>query len=291
MRRSFVILLVISLLATEWVAAQSFYARKRDRKFIASVGTGVTSYFGELNNPGDFLDTKLNLNFGLQYKIGYRFGVRAEITWYQLSGTDEEADDPGRTTRNLSFVSNNYEVNVSGIAKLFPEGERFYQRQRFNVYAFYGVGFTFFNPRAELDGQKYSLAPLMTEGVKYSRVTTVLPIGGGIQLTVNPFFNVSLEGGLRKVFTDYLDDVSTEYVNNADFSDPIAQSLADRRPELGLPVMAEGSKRGNPDKKDAYFIANIKIEYYIPSGILPFGQNKYRKPGKPKKRKSRRLRF
>ena len=36
-------------------------------------------------------------------------------------------------------------------------------------------------------------------------------MGGGFKIAVNPSFNIILEYGVRKTFTDYLDDVSTTY--------------------------------------------------------------------------------
>jgi hypothetical protein len=121
----------------------------------------------------------------------------------------------------------------------------------------------YFNPKAVMDGQKYALAPLQTEGVKYSRVTPVIPYGLGAKFKATPFFNLAIEAGWRKTFSDYVDDVSSVYVDNSTFTDPIAQKLADRRPEIGLPVKKAGSIRGNPGSKDAYMLFSIRLEYYL----------------------------
>ena len=37
-------------------------------------------------------------------------------------------------------------------------------------------------------------------------------MGGGLKIAVNESFNIILEYGARKTFTDYLDDVSTTFV-------------------------------------------------------------------------------
>lgn len=294
MKKVLVLFIFVTFIINE-VGAQSFFSNKRDRKFIASVGTGTTSYFGELNNPSDRFDTKLNLNFGLQMFVAERISVRSEVTWFQLKGTDEEADDSGRLNRNLSFTSNNFEFNVEGIIYLFPKGARYYQRKQFNVYAFAGIGIMNYNPAAKVPdefngvpldgaGKNIGLRSLQTEGVKYGAFTPVIPIGIGIKYKIGPFFNLSLEGGHRKTFTDYLDDVSTVYVDNGSFSDPVAAALADRSPEIGLSTRSAGSKRGNPDKDDAYFIMNVKVEYYLPPSFNLFkagpkrpGMKKYRR--------------
>ncbi|MEO1052811.1 MAG: DUF6089 family protein [Bacteroidota bacterium] len=285
------------LLVSEFATAQSFYAKGRNRNVVASVGTGVSSYFGDLNNPGDLLDTRLNVNVGLQYLLGPRASIRGELTFFQLQGSDVEASDEGRVARNLSFVSNNIEVNAVVIVNLLPNGLRFYQRFPINPYAFAGLGFTYFEPRAERsNGEFQRLRPLQTEGNSYGPVTLVIPAGAGVKFKVSPFINIALEGGFRFTFTDYLDDVSTVFVDNSSFTDPIAAELADRRPEIGLPLRPEGSTRGNPDDNDAYFVANVKLEYYLPGELFSFrkkysrGRNSnsfFRGSGKRKRKRAK----
>lgn len=284
MKKQSLILIFILLLAS-YLDAQSFYNRKRNRKFIVSAGTGTSSYFGELSNDGDFLDTKLNLDFGLQYRITNNLLVGASLIFFQLQGDDAEADGGGRKERNLSFRSNNTELNIGGRYNLFPEGERFYQRKPINFYLFAGLGLTWYSPTAELDGKRYTLRSLETEGVKYAPFTVVLPFGPGVKFMVSPYFNIVLEGGYRLTFTDYLDDVSTVHVDQSLFTDPIAAALSDRAPELGYPAREAGKIRGNPEENDGYFILNVKVEYFVPAGILFSGKNK------AKKRKIKRRRY
>ncbi len=42
-----------------------------------------------------------------------------------------------------------------------------------------------------------------------------IPFGGGIKFRVSDHIVVAYEIGMRKTFTDYLDDVSTRYVDQA----------------------------------------------------------------------------
>lgn len=250
------------------VDAQSFYAIRNERSLILLAGTGTSTYFGELTNDGDYLDAKPNLDIGLQYFLSNRFSVRAEAIWFQLQGDDSKADDKWRTQRNLSFKSNNFEVGLTGSVNILSNGRRFYQRPGFNVYGFAGLSLLFFNPVTEYQGTKYALRPLQTELNSYSRFVPVIPMGLGLRFKVNPLFNLSIEGGFRKTFTDYVDDVSTVHPGAAAFSDPIAAALSDRRPELGVEAKAAGVKRGNPATKDAYFLLNAKVEFYLPTNFL-----------------------
>lgn len=276
---------VISLLPY-FTDAQSFYAIRRERTLIAVAGTGTSSYFGELKNDGEYIDPKLNIAFGLQQYFSNRISARVEFTYFTLRGDDANADDGGsRTRRNLSFTSGNFELSATGMVNLFPNGHRFYQRATVNFYPFAGLGLAFINPRAELDGTKYALQPLRTEGVKYSRLQPVIPFGLGARLKMGPFFNLSIEGGWRLTFTDYLDDVSTVYPDLSTLESDIARQLSMRYAEPPRPDMT-GFKRGNPEKNDAYFLLNAKIEYYLPYNFFAGDSN--RKLYKNKRRNYRR---
>ena len=279
------VLLVVSLYAE----GQSFYAARRERSLIVEGGVGTSSYLGDLKNDKDYIDAKPTVNIGLQYYLSNRISVRAEGTWFQLKGDDSKAPlESGRQARNLSFESNNFEFNATGHISLLPMGKRFYQRPPVNLYAFAGLGGLYFNPTTIYNGQKYALQPLQTELVKYSRFTLVIPMGLGVKFKVGPLFNVSLEGGYRKTFTDYIDDVSTTHKGPAAFTNPVAAALSDRRPELGLSPAEPGAIRGDPSNKDAYFLLTVKVEYYLPVQIgggpnnqrkLYKSRRKYGRPG------------
>jgi hypothetical protein len=262
------LLISLFILAGFVAEAQSFYSIRRDRTLIFSAGTGTSTYFGELTNPGDYFDAKPNINVGLSYFVAPQISVRAEASWFQLAGSDAKAGDPSRVPRNLSFVSDNYEIGLTGAIHLFPLGNRYYQRPVFNVYGFAGLAVMRMNPRTELNGVKYVLQPLQTEGVKYNRTQLVIPYGLGMRVKAGPFFNLALEGGYRLTFTDYLDDVSTVHQDKSTWTDPIRVALSDRGGEVGYAQRPAGSIRGNPKKNDGYFLLNVKIEYYLPTNFI-----------------------
>ena len=125
--------------------SQSFFAMRRDRNFLVSVGTGTATYKGEMVNPGDFGRLRPNVAFGAEYYMNSRLSLRAELTYFQLRGSDKDADDD-RWERNLSFKSGNVELSVMGAINLSPMGIRFYQRSSLNFHAFAGIGVLYFNP-------------------------------------------------------------------------------------------------------------------------------------------------
>lgn len=278
------ILFILVIALPEVGNSQSFYATRRERTLILTVGTGVSTYFGEFKADGFSIDAKPNFNAGLQYFFFPRISARVELNYVRLAGSDAKDDSPERVTRNLSFFSDNFELSLSGQVNLSPNGIRFYQRSKLNFYGIAGAGVLYMNPKAELNGEKHALQPLQTEGKEYSKIQPVLIYGIGGRVKISPFFNIGLEVGWRKMFTDYLDDVSTVHKDPASFSDPIAAQLADRRPEIGLTTVPEGYIRGNPDSKDAYMLTNLKIEYYLPSNFLFGDTNSQRKLYKNKRK-------
>ncbi len=272
--------------------AQSFYAIRRNRNLMVSGGSGIAYYQGDLVDPGEFGIIKPNIAVGAEYFFLPRFSARAHLTWFQTKGDDRKANDD-RQERNLQFRSSNWELTTTVALNLMPTGVRFYQRSKINLHAFAGIGLLYFNPKAELDGKWYALQPLQTEGKKYSRFQPVIPFGLGARIKIDPFWNVMIEGGYRKTFTDYLDDVSrTRYLNRSSFTDPVARALSDRRLEYYQRELIAGrieelpefvtddvlgtqkGKRGNPANDDGYFIMNITVQYYLPTEIFRNSQRK-----------------
>lgn len=243
--------------------------RSRNRNFIIGAGTGAAFYFGDLAKNGDFSNIKPNLALSARYNFYDRYSVETQLTWFMLSGRDSK--DPVKEWRNLSFSSHNFELNVVGHVSLFPEAIRFYQRPFANPYAYAGVGLLQFNPYAKLDGDVHYLRGLETEGSEnsYGVVTMVIPFGAGVKFRATPFLNINIDGGYRLTFTDYLDDVSSgHFPEPTSFDNDVARRLSDRSGELGLvPSMSERGMnvRGNPDRNDAYFILNIRAEYFFGS--------------------------
>jgi hypothetical protein len=281
---SVILLLTISSL-TE---AQSFYSARRERSLILSGGLGTSTYYGDLANTNAYIKANPNVNAALQYFLTNRIGARVELNWFTLAGDDKDANGGGRVERNLSFQSSNFELSAVGMINLFTHGDRFYRRPGINIYGFAGVGLLYFNPKAtDQLGNSVSLQPLKTEGVAYSLVAPVIPFGLGIRFKVNPMFNLSIEAGFRKTFTDYLDDVSTTYPGASSFNgDAQAIYFSDRRVD---PILngTTGGVRGNPNSLDSYLLLNAKVEYYLPWAFGGEDRKKYSKKRSAFKRKRR----
>ena len=261
------LLAISALLLVNYVYAQSYYNSRYMQKFVVQIGSGTTSYFGDVVD--DYVLTfNGNFNAGMLWRFHNRVALDANIGWFRMAAKDADSED-GKALRGLSFFSNNYEVSGVVQVMLFPEQARFYLRRRLNPYLFGGVGLLYYNPKAELDGEKYALRPLQTEGPEnaYSGFTATFPMGIGVKIKINAFFNVAVEGRFTYTLSDYLDDVSSGvYPDPSSFEDDIARRLSDRSGEAGAnPAFAVEPRnvRGNPNAKDNYLHMLVKIQYYI----------------------------
>ena len=183
----------------------------------------------------------------------------------------------GRYERNLSFRSEirdvqfTFEVHPLMLKNYYDE-----DYPVFSPYAVVGLGFFSFDPKAYLNGNWYSLQPLHTEGEGFSEypkrknyhLTQMnIPLGIGVRYETFSQINVRLEIVHRILFTDYLDDVSTEYIDPSLFYKylpanlvPIAQQLAERRGEIRPGEnYTPGDQRGNPKNNDSFFSIQLKV--------------------------------
>ena len=298
--RKLALLLLLSVFSYQ-LFAQSFYNRRVERQWVASFGTGVAKYFGDMANPGEiFKDPKWNVELGLEKRIDGRFSARAGLTVFQLKGGDIFADDEGRKKRNLSFTTTAMEFSATGLVQLFEDGARYYQRRPFNAFLSAGIGGLWYVPKGlstdtyhdgspnPSAGKMVTLRNLETEQVKYSPFTVVIPVGVGIKMMATPFLNITASGAYRFTFTDYIDDMSTLYPGIDAFSDPLAAAMSDKQFELDGNVHPAGAVRGNPDRNDGYFMFSFRADYFLPPTL--FGSNNRGGQKKPKYKNGKRRR-
>ena len=273
MRKSVVLGLILTLMLPLLGVSQSFYAVRRDRKLTVNAGTGISKYYGELVADNELGKLKPNINVGLEYFLAPRISLRTDATWFQLSGSDANADE-SRRSRNLSFVANNFEIDLGGSFQIFADPGNHLKRRPYNFYGVLQVGLLYSNPKTEFEGEMVALQPLQTEGIKYSKLQFVIPMGFGARIKINPWTNFAVEAIYRETFTDYLDDVSSFY-----YPDPatliggvdgLSAKLSDRRDGDPAYDPTNPGRRGNPDGEDSYLIITAKLQFFIPSS---FGSN------------------
>lgn len=248
---------------------------------------GGSLYSGDLtpSNPLYTLN-EIKLVLGGQLKYNYnRLSLGFEFNSTRLSGNDANSNDPKRIARNFSFESIIREFALVAEINLL-KFDPVYSKRIFTPYGKVGVAGFYFNPTTYYNGQWVDLQPLGTEGQgtsefpnvkKYSRYALAIPMGGGVKIRVTEGLILFVDATLRYTFTDYIDDVSTNYADYTILSKEngsLAAELAYREDEfLNTDTYPKnGAKRGGASVKDYYFIGTVGLRYTFQEGggLLPF---------------------
>ncbi len=252
------------------------------------VNGGVSSYLGDLSSDIKKINIgKLHVATGvfIRYQHNNYFTSKLAIGYGQVSADDADSNGLGRQKRNLHFRSSIFETNLTmevNILGYEPE----YLSKRISPYIYAGIGAFAFNPEALFENEWIELQPLNTEGQgiaefperqPYKKVSLSIPFGGGIKVAVTDKINVGIETGLRKTFTDYLDDVSTTYVADniiLENNGLLSATLANRSGQS----VNTGQIRGNAENNDWYTMTSLSVSYNI-YGSTGFGGKGKRRRG------------
>lgn len=298
-------LLAVALLIV--VALVPASAQGRGGRFRLLMGMEVRAGLGMSNTLSDlgganhvgthfFRDYEIVMTrpcgyLGLRYYIPEsRWATTFNILYARVSGRDNLTKDPFRENRNLNFRS--------PVVELSLQMEYYFRKRqtgaRYNIrevvgaktvnmdwYVFAGFGGFWFNPKGQYNGTWYALQPMGTEGQgmvptrnKYKRFSGCVPFGVGGKYGLDQNISIGFEIGFRYTFTDYLDDVSTTYVENKILlvnQGVLAANLANPSPEHIPGQTSPGEQRGDPRYKDAYmfFMFNVNYKLSDQRGRLP----------------------
>lgn len=236
----------------------------------AGIFLGGSYYIGELNQKHLNQFTKPAGGLVFRYNFNKRLSARANALFGIVEAHDSYAESAAQKQRNLSFKSNIIEGSVQ-LEFNFLDYEIGNENRKFSPYIFGGIAGYNFKPMGDFGGTWVALQPLGTEGQglpngasqkKYKRTQISLPFGVGIKTNLSEMIGLSLEWGMRKTFTDYLDDVSKTYYDPALIAastGPAAAYLSD--PSIGTdPNYSNvGRQRGNPTNKDWYSFVGIAL--------------------------------
>lgn len=228
---------------------------------------GGSTYFGDLNTNWRLNGLHLAGGLGTRYNFNDRLALRLGINAGQVSASDADSKNIYEQRRNLSFKSIIADATLQFEFNFLPyvhgHRELFY-----TPYLFIGPSFYYYNPKAELDGTWYALREQGTEGQfrgeEYNPTQGALAYGMGFKFDLSYRWSMNVEVSGRKLFSDYLDDVSGTYADVRDIGaqrGDIAAALSDRsvEPKIGDP----GRQRGNGKKNDSYAFIGIGIQYYF----------------------------
>ena len=226
----------------------------------ASVMLGLSNYNGDLHPKFYALSqSKFHAALGAKYDISEKISLRAHFTYGKAGASDAKSKSAAQKARNLNFKTTLLELHAGAEYHLFSFNEQWW-----SPYLFAALGIYHFNPKTADGG--VALRPLATEAQgasgspkKYGTTQLCIPFGAGFKYALNEDMRVGLEFGFRKLFTDYLDDVSGVYADPSKLN-PVSQGLAWRGDELnGAPYPAAGTLRGNSTAKDWYYFTALNF--------------------------------
>lgn len=296
MRKLLVAVLVCSTLFSQPLKAQYYFYN--DKYYDNAVTVEVGGKVGVMNSLTDlggkkgigkkfikdlnWKNAKASYGFYVLAMYQNMLGLRLEGTFGQVNAFDSILKDVktttfGRYERNLSFKSKIADFQLA--LEIHPLMFKDYDGEEppsISPYGVIGVGYYSFDPQAKLNGQWYSLQPLHTEGQGFNEYADRAPYklnqlnisaGLGVKYEISPMLNARLEFNHRILSTDYLDDVSTDYIDPNLFYNylpvnlaAVAQQLYNRKGELNpSDVTNVGDQRGNPKNNDAYFTIEFKL--------------------------------
>jgi hypothetical protein len=261
-------------------------------QYEGEIGGRFPYIYNDLHNPTSRARLAGSINFG--YHISDFLSIRGTFTLGSVQAADRlikpnsDAAVVYKLARNLSFRSSIAEVGISG--ELYPLPIIFkgwgQNLGRFNPYFVIGFNVFKYNPRSlYLDKtgalQWVDLKPLRTEGQgmpianapkEYSLTSTAIPLGIGIRFNLSENISLGIEWVNRSTGTDYLDDVSGKYIDNAEFDNFFGEGTiqADQAKQKanfpswlnGVPVSGflPGQPRGSLKKfNDYYYTTGIKL--------------------------------
>lgn len=228
---------------------------------------GTSLYYGDLNNKVNFNSPGLAGGLLGKWNFNTRVALRGSLNYGRISANDADSDNNFNRNRNLSFKSNIYDL-TAGIEFNFLEHIRGSKFETYTPFVFLGLSAFKYNPKAELNGTTYSLQELGTEGQdigeEYFLVSGGFTLGAGFKWDLTSDVTLAVEFTTRRLFTDYLDDVSTTYPDAARLAvirGPEAAALSDRSLVEGIGI--EGRQRGNSSDNDRYTFISFSISKYF----------------------------
>ena len=267
------------------------------QNFSLTGSLGVSNYHGDLANSNT-PNFKPDYSLGATYDLSNRFRLRFNASSLSVQGDDSKSNYSFIRTRGLNFKSKIQEAALLGEFDLIDNS--------FNSiipYIFLGGSFYHFDPYAltQTPSEKtLNLHYLGTEGQylpngkyanrQYSRNQFNIQFGAGLRFEISQTVSIGAEANFRKLFTDYLDDVSANnYVTREEWKigidyartvlkdEALANRLTTARDYAWRYMDSKGNlllqddqnslwPRGNPSKNDDYYSFQIRLNIRLNSG-------------------------
>jgi len=233
-------------------------------KWDAGVFAGSTIYFGDLATTGiQFYipNARPNLGFRLGYRPHPNFRIELAQNTMLITGADDRNSKVGQSRgtnyeRGLSFRTTVVDLGLNLEYQIL----RFKKMSSIVPSIMVGINGFYFNPKAEYNGAFYELRLMGTEGQTqpgeraYSPHSYAIPMTFKLSRHIKQRHVIALSYTHSKLFTDYLDDVSTGEFQTK-------QALNDVNPTAG-PIAYELSNPNGLTGPRSYSSAFDAFAYY-----------------------------
>ena len=241
---------------------------------------GGALYFGDLNT--NFRVTKPGFAGGLnaRYNFNTRVAAKGSLSYARVSADDANSDNQFEQERNLAFFNDIFETTGQLEFNFFPyvHGSKDHW---FTPYIFGGGSVFYHNPKRTFDGTTYSLREFGTEGQadgsEYLPISGSFTFGGGMKWDIAESWSMNVEIGVRRIFTDFIDDVSGAYpdpdllvINRGDDARLLSSGTA-----LNPDITGVGRQRGNSKDNDSYNFIGVSIMKYFGDLACPKISNNF----------------
>lgn len=237
---------------------------------------GQMYYIGDLNPFMPFNKSQWAFSFMYRYNLHSRMALRLSYLQGQVEADDKNSSNSILVNRNLNFHSDIKEL-AAGIEFYFAPfyfGRKNGQKEiQGTAYFLTQIGGFYMNPTTTINGEEVELRTLGTEGQgtilnkkgTYSNFQLCVPLGVGAKAQIGKRVTLNIDLGIRKTFTDYMDDVkSATYVDPsvlAQYSGELAAALSNQSLDG-----ARNGYRGNPTTKDWYVYAGGMVSVRLGRG-------------------------
>jgi hypothetical protein len=274
MMKRFVLWILVLVSAN---AANAQYLESFEHVGEIGISVGVGHYFGDLNPEFDVNRPKFSGALHYTKQMNNYVGIKLSATYANLGYADKYSKNVFQQNRNLSFNSEVWEFSLNGTFNFFSFNPGF-EGYNYTPYVGLGVGVFTYDPYAYLNGEKYMLRTVGTEGQgsdaypdrqQYKNYAFCLPITLGFKYAFNSSMNVFTELRYRFTNTDYLDDVSKTYTPDAFNAGGPGYFLSDRSNELGSVIGIKGRQRGTTLQKDAFATFHLGLSFNLQTYRCP----------------------
>lgn len=248
-------------------------------------------------------NTRPGFSLSYGHRFGPRYSFRGSFSYGRLTADDNKTADPGgdnskyRWIRNSSFRNDILELSAVAIFDLYRNQGSYLSRVKLTPYLLVGIAAFHHNPQAKVPteyvlpantaptafpnaGEWVDLKPLGTEGQNaellstdanfgikpYSLWQVSIPIGIGVRYRLADALDISFDISVRWLFTDYIDDISKNYVDLGVLDSDLARAMSNRSRD---PVAANGDARDLTGWNTVTYTGRDGQEYEVING---FGQ-------------------